>query len=417
MEGRTADPARALAQEILLHIMNIDALRSRSFRIYLFGNAFAANALWMQRTTIGWIAWELTGSAGFVGLIALLFFAPSMVTGPLFGVVVDRVNVTVAAFATQSLLMVLTVLALALEEMGRLGPGALILLAGVSGIVKSMHNPVRMSLPPRLVPRQALASVVTFQALNFSLARISGPAIAGWAIAEHGISFALLLQALLFLPFLAAMPLLEVRSGMGADRVRDPFLKALAWGVRFVVTNRSVRHAVILTGLVGIGARGAIETLPVLADGVFNRGPRGLGILLAAAGAGAIVAAVVTVIRPPQKRGRLPAAPLLVSWLGVSLIPVLGLAASWELVIGVVAAMGFCATTTGVAVQTSIQGHLEDDARGRVMSLWVMVGIGSAAAGAVLLGMAADLFGIQSVLVWGGSCMAVILGAFVIRTL
>ena len=395
--------------------MNIDALRSRSFRIYLFGNAFAVNALWMQRTTIGWIAWELTGSAGFVGLIAFLFFAPTMVTGPLFGVLIDRVNVAVAAFATQGLLMALTVLALALEEIGRLGPGALVVLAGVSGIVTSMHHPVRMSLAPRLVPRQALASVVTFQALNFNLARISGPAIAGWAIAEQGVSFALLLQAMLFLPYLAAMPLLEVRSSRSADRAPDPFLKALAWGVRFVFTNRSVRHAIILTGLVAIGSRGVLETLPVLADGVFNRGPQGLGNLMAAAGVGAIAAAAMTVVLPPQKHGRLPVAARLASCLGVGLIPVLGLAASWELAICVVGAMGFCLTVSGVAVQTTIQGHLEDDVRGRVMSLWVMVGIGSAAAGAVLLGMAADLFGIQTALVWVGSVMAVILGGFVLR--
>ncbi len=395
--------------------MNIDALRSRSFRIYMFGNAFAANALWMQRTTIGWIAWELTGSGGFVGLIAFLSFAPTMVTGPLFGVLIDRVNVAVAAFATQGLLMALTVLALALEHTGRLDPGALAVLAGASGIVTSMHHPVRMSLAPRLVPRQALASVVTFQSLNFNLARISGPAIAGWAIAEEGVGFALLLQALLFLPFLAAMPFLEVRSRRGADRVPDPFLKALAWGVRFVFTNPSVRHAMLLSGLVSIGSRGVIETLPVLADGVFDRGARGLGILLAASGAGAIVAAVMTIVLPPQKHGKLPAAPLLASWLAVALIPVLGLAASWELVICVVAAMGFCLTVTGVAVQTTIQGHLEDDVRGRVMSLWVMVGIGSAAAGAVLLGTAADLFGIQTALVWGGGVMAVVLGGFVVR--
>ena len=85
--------------------MNISALSFRDFRIYLGGNIFALNALWMQRVTIGWIAWDLTASASFVGFIAFANFAPTMITGPLFGVLIDRVRVTRAAMVTQFLLL------------------------------------------------------------------------------------------------------------------------------------------------------------------------------------------------------------------------------------------------------------------------------------------------------------------------
>ena len=395
--------------------MNIDALKSRSFRIYLFGNLFAVNALWMQRITVGWIGWDLTESAGFVGLIAFLFFVPTIVTGPLFGVLIDRVNVAAAGFATQASLMALTLLTLALEQAGRLGPAALIVLATVSGIVTSMHHPVRMSLAPRLVPRQALSSVVAFQSLNYNLARITGPAIGGWAIAETGVGFALLVQALFFLPFLAAMRLLQVRLRRSADRALDPFFEALAWGVRFVFRNYFVRYAMVLTGLVSLSSRGVLEVLPVIADGVFRQGPRGLGILMAAAGVGAVCAAVLTALLPPQRDGRIPTATLALSWLGVALIPGLGLTPSWELALLLVGGMGFCSTITGIATQTNVQSHLEDDARGRVMSLWVMVGIGSAGLGGMLLGITADLLGVQVSLQWGGTLVALLLGGFILR--
>ena len=88
--------------------MNLSALKFRDFRIYLGGNLFAVNALWMQRVTIGWIAWDLTSSATFVGFIAFVNFAPAMVTGPLFGVLVDRMRITQVAKLTQILLLIIS---------------------------------------------------------------------------------------------------------------------------------------------------------------------------------------------------------------------------------------------------------------------------------------------------------------------
>ncbi|MDT1987285.1 MAG: MFS transporter, partial [Planktomarina sp.] len=82
--------------------MKLSALNHKDFRIYVAGNLFALNALWMQRITIGWIAWELTRSATFVGFIAFINFVPTMIMGPLFGVLIDRVRIKHAALATQS---------------------------------------------------------------------------------------------------------------------------------------------------------------------------------------------------------------------------------------------------------------------------------------------------------------------------
>ena len=87
--------------------MNISALNFRDFRIYLVGNLFASNALRMQRVTVGWIAWDLTSSAAFVGFVAFANFAPSMIAGPLFGVLIDRVQVKQAALVTQFLSFVI----------------------------------------------------------------------------------------------------------------------------------------------------------------------------------------------------------------------------------------------------------------------------------------------------------------------
>ena len=77
--------------------MNLLALQSRGFRTYLAGNVFALNANWMQRVTIGWLAWELTKSAEFVGLIAFCYLGPTIISGPFFGVLADRLPLKRAA--------------------------------------------------------------------------------------------------------------------------------------------------------------------------------------------------------------------------------------------------------------------------------------------------------------------------------
>ena len=73
--------------------MNINALNSSSFRLYLFGSFIALNGLWIQRIIIGWLAWEITNSPFYVGIAAFLSLAPTIFSGPVFGVLIDRVNI------------------------------------------------------------------------------------------------------------------------------------------------------------------------------------------------------------------------------------------------------------------------------------------------------------------------------------
>ena len=120
--------------------MNLSALKFRDFRIYLGGNLFAVNALWMQRVTIGWIAWELTSSATFVGFIAFVNFAPAMVTGPLFGVLVDRMRITQVAKLTQILLLIISLGFYLFFTFGILDEILLSFLSFLSGLVTSARS-------------------------------------------------------------------------------------------------------------------------------------------------------------------------------------------------------------------------------------------------------------------------------------
>ena len=395
--------------------MNLSALKFRDFRIYLSGNLFAVNALWMQRVTIGWIAWDLTSSATFVGLIAFVNFAPAMVTGPLFGVLVDRMRITQVAKLTQILLLIISLGFYLFFTFGILDEILLSFLSFLSGLVTSAHNPVRLSLAPRLVDRTSVASVVSIVAINFNLARLTGPAIGGWLIASWGISTALLVQTSFYLPFIFAISLLHPRERSSSIINNEPFIAALQNGVKYALANTLIRQAFLVTALYAFLIRGTLEILPVIADGVFSRGATGLGLLTSSAGFGALIAGVIKAFTPSQTVRKLPKFALASTLLGIGLMPLVGLSNSWNLTLLCIFYIGFSGTLAGISVQTAIQIDLDDDFRGRVMSLWTMVSIGATATGAIILGGLADHIGVSLAFSLAGGLGTVLLATTIIR--
>jgi len=395
--------------------MNLYALKFRDFRIYLGGNLFAVNALWMQRVTIGWIAWDLTSSATFVGFIAFVNFAPAMVTGPLFGVLVDRMRITQVAKLTQILLLIISLGFYLFFTFGILDEILLSFLSFLSGLVTSAHNPVRLSLAPRLVDRTSVASVVSIVAINFNLARLTGPAIGGWLIASWGISTALLVQTGFYLPFIFAISLLHPRGRSSSIINNEPFIAALQNGVKYALANTLIRQAFLVTALYAFLIRGTLEILPVIADGVFSRGATGLGLLTSSAGFGALIAGVIKAFTPSQTVRKLPKFALASTLLGIGLMPLVGLSNSWNLTLLCIFYIGFSGTLAGISVQTAIQIDLDDDFRGRVMSLWTMVSIGATATGAIILGGLADHIGISLAFSLAGGLGTVLLATTIIR--
>jgi MFS family permease len=181
---------------------------------------------------------------------------------------------------------ILALLALALPVVG---PWGVAVAALAIGITSSAHHPVRMSLGPRLVPREMVQHVVAVTALNFNLARLVAPVLAGWIIAGAGAGSRSGWRCCATFPMLAILPGLRPRDLPPRDRA--PFLAELRGGVRYAAEAPMIREALILTLVFATLVRGALEVLPVLADGAFGQGAAGLGMLTAAAGAGALSSA------------------------------------------------------------------------------------------------------------------------------
>ncbi len=376
----------------------MSALRHTGFRAYFFAAIPLVQALWAQRVTIGWLAWEASGSAAFVGLVAALSLAPSIFAGPVFGVLVDRADIRRAIQVTSGAMCAMLVIAALVAGGPGLGRGGLIVLALAIGLVTAAHHPVRMSLAPRLVPRADVSNVVALTALNFNLGRMTGPMLTGLAIAAFGPVATLWISAALYLPMLVAVRWMEPRDLPAA--ARTSVLHGIGEGLRYLARTPIARQAMLLTFAIAIFVRGYLELLPVVAEGIHDRGAEGLGLLTAAAGAGAVLAALSKAAGAGQGGIAWITRAVLVG--GMLSLAALGSSNGWWAALALTAVAGFASTFCGVGLQAAVQEDLPDALRGRVMSLWVVVGIGAVAVGSGALGLLAGAFGIMEVLLWAG---------------
>ncbi|QDL92644.1 MFS transporter [Paroceanicella profunda] len=375
------------------------ALRHTQYRHYITATIFALHGSWIQRIILGWLAWDLSGRSGFVGLIAFLLFGPAMITGPFFGVWADRVDLRRAALVIQVLITLLTGAVLLTFQAGLLSAPLLAGFALSIGVVNSAYHPVRMAFSPTLVSREDIPNTVAIGSLAFNLARILGPAIGGWLIATGGPLMALTVDFLCYLPLIATLCVLRPEPRRPEPGPAPGVLAALADGVRHAAANRTIRLAILLTGIYSLIGRGVLEILPAIADGVFHQGAAGLGQITAASGLGALCAAAFQMWRSTQATGAdIPRSAVLACGAGLVLVLLLGQGEGWGTALAIAALLGATGTMVGIGMQVAIQMGLPDRYRGRVMSLWSLVGIGGSALGALLLGWLVDLMGLEAAL-------------------
>jgi MFS family permease len=391
--------------------MRFPALRSKDFVIFTAGNFSATNAIWINRVIIGWLGWELTGLASSVGLMSFLLFAPTIVASPLFGVILDRVDVRRAAILSQSILIVCLSVLFFLYFSGYLTIWLLGFVAFTIGVTSSADRTIRFVLVPRIVERDALGNAVAIHGINFNTARLIGPALGGVLIEWAGTEVAILVNLTMVIPFLTVLFIVTLQDREERKTERQSFLGEIVDGARYAARHPIIREAMVISCFYSITMRGILEILPAIADGEFHRGAQGLGQMLAVSGAGALVAAFyIAMRRSGPSEAEIPAS-VYVSIIGGALgTIVLGLTGDWYVALAMILVLGVCATINGIELQASMQVALDDAYRGRVMSLWIVLVIGGAAISAIGIGSLADALGMSSALVASGAAGAISIG-------
>lgn len=372
-----------------------NALRDPKFRQYFTGAVCAVNATWMFRVLLSWSAWDTTHSASFVGIIAALSLLPIAITGPIFGALADRSNIATAYFKVSVGMVCCTLFFLVLSLAGALVPLVLVGVALVFGLILSAHHPVRQSLGPRLVGPSMVGSVVALSALNFNVGRLVSPMIGGVLIATVGQTSTAAIAVVLFLPSVMIARTLTPRE-KPAKATGSGFLSDLREGFRLAWERWPIRRSLLLSVFALGPVRAISELFALIADGKFEQGAQGFGLLTSALGLGALFAALIQVWLG-QGLTRNHTLRYAVIFVGFMTSCVTAFAPNFTTAVAAAPIVGFCGTFVGVSLQIGLQARLEDDLRGRIMSLWMLATTLSTSVLAIVMSALSEVYGLERV--------------------
>ena len=245
----------------------------RNARIFYSGSAVAWTGLWMQRVATDWLAWQLTHSPLWVGVIAFCSLGPSMIVSPFAGAIADRLDRVKLTVCSQLFSALHAATLVVLIATGLIRVEYIALLEFLSGISQTISQPARQCLVPGLVPRGDLPAAVALNSLTFNLARCVGPAVSGVMIAAFGVVPSIVCNCIAYLYASLTLPLLklapEYRRGHASS---NSVWHDAADGLRYVARNRGMGPIFLYAASVGMLLRSVPEMLPPFVAQLFSRG-------------------------------------------------------------------------------------------------------------------------------------------------
>lgn len=381
------------------------ALRHRGYAIFTAGNLSSMSGEWVQRVGIGWLVWEMTHSASWLGIIACADMLPAVLISPLAGAYSDRMNrlrfvkMAVNLSALQPLVLTL------LYFTGLLDIWLILFLALYNGVVGALRQSSWHSVIPYLVDRESLAPAVALGSVTFNLSRFIGPAIAGPMIATVGPGYTFLLNFIALSGYRIGLQFIKlVRDEVKNPRSGTNILTETIEGFRYTIRHPGIAPLIFLLLGSSIGQRPFVDLLPGFAAQVFERGPEALGWMVSLVGLGALLGGLFLAMRP-SVRGQ---SFIAINAILIGAIGLLIFASSqqfWLALIGLTIA-GSSLSLSGVGTMSLVQLAVEDGMRGRVMSIYGLIFRSGPALGTLIMGFAAEYVGLRwPVAVGAGICL------------
>ncbi|QDR79341.1 MFS transporter [Sporomusa termitida] len=381
------------------------ALRYRNYRLFFSGQAVSTIGTWMQTIAMNWLVYRLTESAFMLGSFNFFNSVPGLLLGPVAGVVADRFNRHKVIIITQSLAMLQAVLLAALVITGNIEVWHLLGLGFVLGCINGFDLTARQAFVVDLVEdKDDLPNAIALNSIILSVSKLVGPSIAGILIALVGEGACFLLNAASFIPVLAALLSMRVQEPVKREKENNSPLREMHEGYLYAYHFPPICYTVLLLGVVNLAGTVYVTLMPIFAQDIFAGDSYTLGLLMGATGLGAICGATFMASRPdPQGLERV--IPWAVVLLGITLI--VFSQTNW-LLIGLLMLffIGLGSIVHIAASSTLMQSLVDEDKRGRVMSLYSM-SFGMTPFGNLLAGIMASYIGAAATVSTGGAvCVA-----------
>lgn len=386
----------------------VRALGHRSFRLYFLGQAVSILGSWIQQVALSWLVYRLTGSAALLGLTAFAALVPQLVVGPLAGAWIDRHDKRRLLIGTQILLSLQAVLLAVLTWQDLIGPGLIVAMAAVLGVLNAFDTPLRQSLISSMVRRREdLPNALALNAMLFNCGRFVGPPIAGLLVGLTSEAACFAINAVTFLALVGGLLLMRIDA---TPRARGSMRQVFGEGLRYAAETYPVRKLIVMLVLLNATASTYAVLLPVFAKEVLDGDVRTLGWLWGAAGCGAFAATVYLAARRSVSG---TVTPIVAGVVGSALaLMMFALSRRIELAMVAMVALGFGISVVNVGINTVLQSIAPDHLRGRVVSFFSGARFGFDAVGGLIAGTIAASVGASDTLLGESLVLAVGAGWF-----
>ncbi|MBW6484951.1 MAG: MFS transporter [Syntrophobacterales bacterium] len=379
------------------------SLQERDFRVLWAGMLPGILAIQMNFFTNGYLAFELTGKAASIGLISLGFGIPMLCFSLPAGVIADRYSKRMILLASQGVTTAAALLMAVLVISSALGIWQMAAISLLQGTAFSFQMPARQSFIAELVSPKYLLNAIALNSAGFNACRVIGPPLAGWLIGiswinAGGVYLLMAAMYVLVIPGILRIPDRAQRKETGAKGWQS-FVQGISY-----IRGNAVLLALLVLSIAPIILGMPFQALmPVFAKNIFAVGPRGLGMLMMANGAGAIagslaIASSVSLKRPGMVQLALGAL------LGTTLA-IFAFSGSFYLALPMLFVIGIASSGYLSLNATLIMGRSERQYHGRVMSVYMLT-FSALPLGNMLMSLLTDAFGVQAAVGTGGILLA-----------
>jgi len=384
------------------------ALTHRNYRLFFGGQGISLIGTWMQQIAMSWLVYRMTNSAFLLGLIGFSSQICSFFFSPFAGVLSDRWNRHHILVATQSLALVQAFILAYLTITGTIAVHHLIILSLFLGFVNAFDIPTRQAFVVEMVEkREDLGNAIALNSFLFNGARLVGPSIAGILISILGEGLCFFLNGLSFLAVIIALLSMKIPSNK-RESEKIQILQGVKEGFIYAFGFPPIRSIILFLGWISLVGTANTTLMPVFAKDILRGDSQTYGFLMAAIGVGAIIGAIFLASR----RSVLGLGRIIAIASGIFGIGLISFSLSQTLWLSM-----FLLLLTGLGMMvhmassnTILQTMVDDDKRGRVMSLFAMAFMGMAPFGSLAGGSLAGMIGAPTTLIIGGATC--LLGSF-----
>jgi MFS family permease len=374
------------------------SLRVRNYRLYASGQLVSLTGTWMQRVAQDWLVLSLTNSGTALGVVTALQFGPSLLLGPVGGVLADRGDKRRILFVTQTALALAALVLGLLDVSGVVQYWHVLVLATALGVISAVDMPVRQSFVIEMVGRDDLTNAVAINSTIFNSGRIIGPALAGVLITAVGTGWAFIGNAASSLAVLAGLMMMRTEELFPST----PLVRArgqLREGLRYVRARRDLMLTMVLIFMFGTFGLNFAITCALMAKQVFHRGASGYGLLSTSLAVGAFAGAILA-----TRRTKRPSTLFLLTAAGLFSVGEIaaGLMPGYLATALVLVPTGLAMLSVTTAANSHVQLGVAPTMRGRVMALYLVCFMGGTPFGAPLIGWLAGVAGPRWGLIGGG---------------